>query len=101
MALTYHRGTIAGLRCSWASGLAFLLLGPGSAPDAHDVIPCDNGPTVRALDACFGDVITPDHGVDPGPIVGQDIVYAVDELGLLYGFSPADEWEGPDDLIED
>ena len=46
------RGTIDGFSGSWDSGLGYLVI------DGQPV-PCDNAATVRALEACFGGVITP------------------------------------------
>lgn len=84
------RGTINGFNGSWGSGLGFLVVdGVG--------IPCDNAPTVRALEACFGGVIGKAHDVVSGPSwVGKEIIYSVDPLGFLEGFTPAEEWDGPE-----
>jgi hypothetical protein len=48
------RGTIDGFVGSWASGFDYLAI--DGIP-----VPCDNGPKVRALDACFGGVTVPGH----------------------------------------
>ena len=39
----------------------------------------DNGPTVRALDAVYGNIITPWHGFDASSLVGKPIEFDVDE----------------------
>ena len=88
-----RRGVIRGFRGSWMSGLGYLLIdGVG--------VPCENAPTVRALDACFGDVIAPGHTVSQEAIIGREIYYSMDEMGLvLGGFTPVDE-PGWDDEID-
>jgi hypothetical protein len=75
------RGTITGWGSSWLSGLGWLLI------DGRQVA-CNNTQTVRALDACFGNVITEDHQVNQEAIVGKEIYYGLDDLGLLVGFVP-------------
>lgn len=88
--MTTYRGKIDGFAGSWGSGLGYLVVDGRS-------IPCDNGPTVRALEACFGGVIGKAHDVVGGPSwVGKEIVYSVDEVGLLAGFTPAEDWNGPE-----
>jgi len=83
------RATIKGLRASWGSwgsGIATLVV------EDHNgelgVLHADDGPLIRALDACFG-CIVPGHGVDVSRVVGQEIEYELDDLGLcLTGFQP-------------
>jgi len=79
------QGRITGFSGSWGSGIATLYI---------DGMPihCENAATVRALDACF-DCIGENHTVCPGKLIGQEIEYTVDELGLLLGFSPLEEGE--------
>ena len=88
-----RRGTITGFRGSWMSGIGYLLVdGVGVA--------CENAPTVRALDACFGDVIAEGHTVSQEAIIGKEIYYSMDDMGLvLGGFTPVDE-PGWDDEID-
>jgi hypothetical protein len=50
----------------------------------------DNGPTVRALNAAYGGVITAGHTFNPRAVVGRSIEYETDDLGLLLGFNPLD-----------
>lgn len=88
MPVTY-KGTIVGFRGSRGSGLGSLVL-------EDRIIPCENAPTVRALDACFGGVITPGHTADSNPLRGKEIVYSVDDLGLLMAFTPVEDWTGPE-----
>ena len=75
-----QEGTITGFRRSWANGIATLLV-DGRA------IYCDNAPTVRALDACFG-CIADGHTIDVSLLIGQQIAYQVDDLGMLTSFAP-------------
>lgn len=86
-----YRGVIDGFSGSWGSGLGYLVV--SGMP-----IPCDNGPTVRALDAAFGGVIGEAHCVDgEDGHVGQEIVYSMDEFGMvLGGLAPAYQWDGPE-----
>lgn len=79
-------GTIQGFRGSWGSGLAELVI-DGQA------IPCENAPTVRALEALFGGVIGPGHTVHLNAIVGQPVAYRTGEFGLLEGLAPAEAVE--------
>lgn len=54
-------------------------------------VPCENAPTVRALQAAFGDFITAGHTACGRGSVGQWIFYDVDDLGMLDGFTPCAE----------
>lgn len=82
-------GIIRGMQGSYGSGIAILILAdPRGGRVSH--VPCDNGPTVRALDAAFGGVIGHDHTIRPGAVIGREIAYRTDECGLLYDFEPAE-----------
>ena len=80
-------GVIDGFSGSWGSGLAHLII------DGQPV-PCDNGATVRALEACFGRVIVPGHAVSQESIVGKEICYSVSPWGVLEAFSSIDSDKG-------
>jgi len=82
-----YRGRLEGFRGSWGSGIAHLII-------SGKAIPCDNGPTVRALQACYGGVIGRGHSVSEGPSwVGREVVWAYDDMGLvLGGFVPLEDW---------
>ena len=81
-------GTIVGLRGSWGSGIAILEIKDSETQEVEG-IPCDNGATVRALQAAFGDTITPGHTANGQGYIGQDIRWVYDDLGLcLGGFAP-------------
>ena len=79
-----YRGTIDGFSGSWGSGLGFLIID-------SQIVPCDNAATVRALDACFGDVIAPGNTVSQESIVGREIRYSVGLWGVLEAFSPVEK----------
>ena len=80
------KDTITGLDASWNSGIATLRL-----QEAGGIL-CDNGQLIRALDAAF-DIIRDGHCVDVSNMIGQEIYYKLDDLGLgmLEYFVPVDE----------
>lgn len=87
-----NRGIIKEFRGSWQSGLGSLIL--ESLDGGLVMVPCENGATVRALDACFGGVIDQAHGVNQEAIAGKEIYWSYDEYGcLLGGFTPVEEAE--------
>lgn len=90
---TTYKGTINGFHGSWLSGLGTLVI--GGLP-----VHCENGATVRALDACFGDVIGPGHTVCQEAIAGKEIYYDIDFIGVLDGFTPADSPELDEEVEE-
>ncbi len=81
---TVYRGIIEGFAGSWHSGLAMIMI-------SGRLVHCDNAPTVRALDACFGNVITSAHTVNVKAIQGKDIVYSYDGL-VMSAFTPTRDW---------
>jgi hypothetical protein len=85
-----RQGIIRGFHGSWCSGLATLEI-EDSKTGQVEGIPCDNGPTVRALDAAFGDVIGPGHTVKQhAGFIGKEILWDYDDMGLVLGyFGPA------------
>ena len=88
-----YRGVIVGLYGSWQSGLGELQL-----EDNH--VFCENAPTVRAMDRCFGGVIGPGHTIDNdnGGHVGKEIFYTIDAFNVLVAFTPVDE--APQEMID-
>ena len=81
-----HRGIIEEFQGSWFSGLGALII-------SGKVIHCENAPTVRALEGCFGNVIASGHTVNQRGIKGKDIIYSLDGMGLiLEAFTPTREW---------
>jgi hypothetical protein len=86
--VTVHRGIIEGFRGSYGSGLGYLIV-------SGKPIPCDNGQTVRSLEAAFGNAIGEGHTVNnEGGFIGQDIVFSYDDMGLMMeGFTPTEDFE--------
>ncbi len=83
-----RKGRLIHFRRSWGSGLGIMEI-EDSETDLHEHVPCDNGATVRALEAAFGDVITEGHTANGGGYKGQKVYWSYDELGLvLEGFTP-------------
>jgi hypothetical protein len=74
-------GVITGFSSSYSSGIATIYIN-------KEPVLCENTPTVRALDDCFGDVISSDHSVDVEAIIGREICYEVDSLNILEWFAP-------------
>ena len=83
-----------GFSGSWGSGLGHLIIEDLETGNM-DFVPCDNGPTVRALESAFGNVIGDGHRVDEnGGHVGQLIQWDWDDLGLMLGwFLPFEDIE--------
>ncbi len=79
----YRTGTITGINAPPGSGGITIYI---------DDVPYvgDNGPTVRSLDAIFGDVITEGHGFDPSKVVGKEVKFYATSYGLLEGLGPVD-----------
>ncbi len=85
-----RRGVITGFSGHWLSGIGYLLV--DNAP-----VPCENAPTVRALDACFGDVIAEGHTVNQEAIIGKEIYWSMYGF-VLGGFTPVDELVWDDEI---
>jgi len=76
---------------SWGSGLGLLEI-KDSETGVCERVPCDNGATVRALEAAFGNVITEGHTANGNGYRGQEVYWSYDELGLvLGGFTPVED----------
>ncbi len=83
-----RKGRLIQFRGSWGSGLATLEI-EDSETGVHELVPYDNGATVRALEAAFGDVITEGHTANGDGYKGQKVYWSYDEFGLvLEGFTP-------------
>jgi len=80
-----YKGTIKEFRGTWSSGIATLLIEDDKG--VIKKIPCDNGPTVIALEACFGETI----GESNGGYIGKQIYYSIADWGVLEGFIPVDD----------
>lgn len=94
--LVLQKGVIEGVYGSFGSGLATIVFQDGSQ------VHCENGPTIRALDACFGNVIGDGHTInnEDGGHVGQEIVFTTDFMNLLEAFAPYDP-EQHDNYLEE
>ena len=79
-----RKGKLVQFRGSWGSGLANLEI-EDSETGVPELVPCDNGATVRALEAAFGDVVTDGHTANGDGYKGQEVYWAYDELGLVLG----------------
>jgi len=85
-----NKGKIKEFRGTYQSGLGALILVDASG--IEQLVPCENAPTVRALDLCFGGVIGDAHDVNQSAIAGKEIYWSLDEYGLtLGGFTPVEE----------
>lgn len=94
---TTRRGTLGKFVGSRLPGLGFLEIN-------GQPIPSENAPIVRALEACFGDVIQPGHTVSSESFEGRAILYSLDDFGILLAFMPVEDWAGqniPPDGLED
>jgi hypothetical protein len=76
--MTTFSGTIVGYNSIMGSGLATLFV--AERRGRVTAIPCDAGPSSRALRSAFGD-----------RVIGQEISFVVDELGILSSFTPIGE----------
>ena len=89
--MAIRKGKIKNFVGSWSSGLGYLLI-QDSANGEIEQDPCDNGPTVRALEDCFGNVITPGHTARGKGYRDKEIYWNMDEMGLvLGGFTPVED----------
>ena len=86
-----RKGTLIQFGGSWGSGLGILEIEDSETGECEHV-PCDNGATVRALEAAFGNVITNGHTANGGGYKGREVYWSYDELGLvLEGFTPVED----------
>ena len=93
-----RKGKLIQFHGSWGSGLATLEI-EDSETGAHELVPCDNGATVRALESAFGDVITEAHTANGDGYKGREVYWSFDELGLvLGGFTPVED--APPELVK-
>jgi hypothetical protein len=76
----FQRGIIRAVRAE--GGLLGLTLEHPRSKRRHYVVG-DNGPTCRALAAIFGDELIRGHALHEDQLIGKEIGYRIDELGLL------------------
>ena len=86
-------GTIMGFGGVEGSGLAQLVLGKnpehygmGDALDFPNIVHISSGTGLRAVVAAFGSMFN---------AIGEEIVFTVDAFGVMDGFTPVADWEGP------
>ena len=97
--MTIRKGKIVNFIGSWGSGIAQLAI-EDSETGNIEFVPCDNGPTVRALEDAVGEVITPGHTANGSGYKGKEVFWAWDEMGLMMaGFMPVEM--ASNSLIED
>ena len=86
-----RKGRLIQFGGSWGSGLGTLEI-EDSETGEREYVHCDNGATVRALEAAFGNVITAAHTANGGGYKGREVYWSLDELGLvLEGFTPVED----------
>jgi len=86
-----RKGRLIQFRGSWGSGLGTLEIEDSETGECEH-IPCDNGATVRALEAAFGNVITNGHTANGDGYKGREVYWSLDELRLvLEGFTPVED----------
>ena len=89
--MEYRKGRLIQFGGSWGSGLATLEI-EDSETGVHELVPCDNGATVRALESAFGDVITEAHTANGDGYKGREVYWSLDEFGLvLEAFTPVED----------
>jgi len=85
------KGKIIKFLGSWGSGIGSLLI-KDSKTGQLEQVSCENGQTVRALEACFGNVITNGHTANGEGYKNKEVFWAYDEMGItLGGFTPIEE----------
>ena len=82
------RGTIAAISGHPMSGLWQLHFEDGFS--CH----IESGYGMRNLARCFG--ATEGTGDIQEKIEGQEVIYSIDDLGILIGFTPLEDWDGPE-----
>jgi hypothetical protein len=82
--MEFTRATIEGISGHPMSGLWMLMLSTGP-------VHIESGTGVRALAAAFG--ATEGSGDLLEKITGKDIVFSVDFLNVMEGFTPYESWE--------
>ena len=91
------KGILKAFKGSWTSGMATLVIDDIDDGVLH--VNCENAPTVRALEGCFGNVIGSAHNVkEDAGFMDKEVFYSIDDIGILEGFTPVDE--ASDELLE-
>lgn len=92
-----QKGQIMDFQGSWGSGIATLVI--KKEDGTIDMVTCDNGPTVRALESAFGNIISAGHTADIKNAKGQWIFYDYTDWGTLAGFVPVSQ--ANEEVLED
>ena len=82
-----RQGRIAGLHYRFPEGIATMVMDDGR------MVFVESGMGLRGLARCFG--ATEGKGDLFDKIKGQEILYTVDFMNVLVGFTPANELQGP------
>ena len=91
-----QKGKLKQFSGSFGSGLGNLTIEVnGKLQQFH----CDNGTTVRSLEAAYGNVITKGHTADGIGYKNKEVYFTVDDLGVLESFCPVEE--ATPELIEE
>ena len=91
MTVEIRKGKLIQFGGSWGSGLGTLEIEDSETGERKQV-PCDNGATVRALEAAFGNVITEGHTASGNGYKGREVYWSLDELGLIFeAFTPVED----------
>ncbi len=83
-----EHGEIIKFSGSWGSGMASLTVKNTETGEVVTLY-ADSGPLGRALNACYG-AAGPGHVINNESLQGKLIYYAVDDMGMLAGFEPAE-----------
>ncbi len=78
-----YKSEIIEYRGSWGTGIGHLHL--KNEDGSTQVIPCENSPTVQALEDAFGNVIIESRDTDVDGLRNQWIYWYLDNLGLMLG----------------
>jgi hypothetical protein len=89
--MNIFKGKIVSFKGSQDSGIGYLNI-KDSATGLVFSVPCEKTPTIRALENCFGNVISSDRRVNKvGGHTFQEIFWFYDQDGgILKGFVPVD-----------
>jgi len=91
------KGQIKDFRGTWGSGIATLTVKMDTGETRN--IPCDNAPTVRALESAFGNIISAGHKADIKNAKNKWIFFGLTDWGTLAGFVPVEQ--ASPELLED
>ena len=83
-----RRGILVEFQGTQESGVGYLLI-RDSKTGIIESVPCENAPTVRALEACFGNTITEGHTAEGVGYKGREVFWTCDWLGVLNWFAIA------------